>query len=217
MTRTHDASNTTLRRRRALLLCAVAFCAATTPLFAQPQHAADRDRASHLVGRHTSNAARVYTDDESAAPQFSDVRLSANVAIAPALRSIVAGMLRDSVTFRRQCARLAESPSIAVTVDDAVIPDRAPFRAATEFSSDSRGEVIARVRLGSRMDVEQRIAHEFEHIIEQLDGVDLRSLARRETAGVHPVHADTHFETERAIAIGRQVAQEIRASRQKGM
>ena len=215
MARTHDASNTTLCRRRALLLCAV--CAATVPLSALPQHAADGDRASHLVSRHTSNVARVYTDDESAIPQFSDVRLSPNVAIAPALRSIVAAMLRDSVTFRRQCARLAESPSIAVSVDDAVIPDRAPFRAATEFSVDGRGEALARVRLGSRADVEQRIAHEFEHIIEQLDGVDLRSLARRQTAGVHSVCADTHFETERAIAMGRQVAQEIRASRQKGM
>ena len=216
MTRTHDASNTTPRRRRALLLCSAAFCATTAPLSALPQHAADRDRA-HLVARHSSNAARVYTDDGSATPQFSEARLSPNVAIAPALQSIVAAMLRDSVTFRRQCARLAASPSILVTVDDAVIPDRAPFRAATDFSVDSRGQVIARVRLGSRTDVEARIAHEFEHIIEQLDGVDLRSLARRETAGVHPVYADTHFETERAIAIGRRVAQEIRTSRQKGM
>ena len=119
--------------------------------------------------------------------------------------------------FRRQCARLAGSRSTVITVDDAVIPDRAPFRAATDFTVDRQGRTLARVRLGSRVDLEERIAHEFEHIIEQLDGVDLRSLARRETAGVHAVHDDGHFETERAIAVGRQVVQEIRTARQRGM
>ncbi len=53
------------------------------------------------------------------------------------------------------------------------------------------------------------IAHEFEHILEQLDGVDLPSMAARPATGVHAVASSGRFETDRAIAAGRQVEREV--------
>ena len=52
------------------------------------------------------------------------------------------------------------------------------------------------------------IAHEFEHIVEQLDGLDLPRLARLAPGTVWAT-GDQTFETQRAIAMGRLVAREV--------
>ncbi|HEX2341601.1 MAG TPA: hypothetical protein VHI98_14080 [Vicinamibacterales bacterium] len=52
------------------------------------------------------------------------------------------------------------------------------------------------------------IAHEFEHIVEQLEGVELRRLANDPSAGVHDLQYA--YETERAYKVGQQVARECR-------
>jgi hypothetical protein len=57
------------------------------------------------------------------------------------------------------------------------------------------------------------IAHEFEHILEQLDEVDLPSMAARPATGVHTVPGSDHFETDRAIAAGRAVRAEVKRGR----
>ena len=51
------------------------------------------------------------------------------------------------------------------------------------------------------------LAHEIEHVLEQVDGVDLRRSARGGVAGVS--ETSRVFETARAIAIGRVVAREV--------
>ena len=51
------------------------------------------------------------------------------------------------------------------------------------------------------------LAHEIEHVLEQIDGVNLRVLAIN---GVHGVHQRRGaYETSRAFAIGRRVAREV--------
>ena len=52
------------------------------------------------------------------------------------------------------------------------------------------------------------IAHEFEHIIEQLDGVDLAIMSRLRSTGVKRVGEVDAFETRRAIVTGLRVARE---------
>ena len=56
------------------------------------------------------------------------------------------------------------------------------------------------------MDAAELIAHELEHILEQLDGVDLQAQAGN---GVVWKAGDGAFETRRAIEAGRRVAREI--------
>ena len=57
------------------------------------------------------------------------------------------------------------------------------------------------------------IAHEFEHILEQLDSVDLAAMAARSGTGVRAVSELGHFETDRAIAAGRRVESEMASAR----
>jgi hypothetical protein len=64
----------------------------------------------------------------------------------------------------------------------------------------------ADVRLGT---IEPRyLAHELEHVLEQIDGVNLRSAARRGVRGVATDHR-TRFETARAISVAAQVTREL--------
>jgi hypothetical protein len=58
-------------------------------------------------------------------------------------------------------------------------------------------------------------AHELEHVLEQLDGVDLpRAMARR-VHGASLVGRPPVFETRRAIVIGRLVASEVSTHRER--
>jgi len=50
------------------------------------------------------------------------------------------------------------------------------------------------------------IAHELEHVLEQLDGTDLARLARQGLDGV--VEGEGAYETARARSVGRLVARE---------
>ncbi len=52
----------------------------------------------------------------------------------------------------------------------------------------------------------EHIAHELEHALEQVDGTDLARLARQGLDGV--MNFGGSFETARARAVGRIVAQE---------
>ena len=62
------------------------------------------------------------------------------------------------------------------------------------------------------------VAHELEHIIEQLDDVDLREKARRARSGVRLIQGnDLVFETLRARRIGRRVLEEVNRSDEQGI
>jgi len=57
-------------------------------------------------------------------------------------------------------------------------------------------------------------SHEIEHVIEQLDDVDLAAQARLPDTGVHSVSADSHvYETARALRVGLKVTEEVQAFR----
>ncbi len=121
----------------------------------------------------------------------------------------VLGLMRDmwnrSPTFRRQCARLAGAANGSISID---IRNQASyvFRAATHIESRIGGKWHATIAVYLFTDLVELIAHEFEHIIEQLDGIDLVRLQQQGIAGV--TEGRQHFETARAFATGKRVAQE---------
>ncbi len=53
------------------------------------------------------------------------------------------------------------------------------------------------------------LAHEIEHVLEQIDGVDLAGLLANGVAGVRADRQRGVLETARAAAIGRLVAYEV--------
>ena len=63
-------------------------------------------------------------------------------------------------------------------------------------------------------DAPELIAHEIEHIIEQLDGVNLAARAVMTGSGVHATNVgEVWYETERATRVGLTVAADMRRTR----
>ena len=112
----------------------------------------------------------VYVAGESNA--FERAACAPNVTIASVYQPLVDAMLARSPTFRRQCARIAAAPYLSVLIrTDPPVGTRA--RALTQIQRLSGGLVQAVVQIGHSAVVGELIAHEIEHILEQLDGVDL--------------------------------------------
>ena len=154
-----------------------------------------------------------YTDDAPAAAPLIE---PANVVIPEGVRETVAAMLRASPTFRRQCARIGRTSILRVVVTRSLLSGGAAGGALTRITRVAGGRLVAEVELGHAGDHVTLLAHEFEHILEQLDGVDLAAMAVRAGTGVRELPHARGFETERAIAVGRQVADEVlRGTRRK--
>lgn len=130
------------------------------------------------------------------------------VQIDRAVQPYISVMLERSPTFRAQCRRVAGTRQlyIRVHVNGFLVSSR--FRARTRISRFESGVVIAEVELRTPWAPEEWIAHEFEHVLEQVDRVPLVELADK-TGSVWRT-ADDMFESERAIRAGRAVVAEIR-------
>lgn len=154
------------------------------------------------------NAGHVYIEADAAAVAASAV-LPTNIQLPGYHRSIVQEMLRRSPTFRRQCSRIGRYRWLHVTVGVSLSPARPAAGATTTITRNAFGGLEADVRLPPQGELVELIAHEVEHILEQLDEVDLAAMASRSGTGVYAVREVGHFETDRAIAAGRRVASEV--------
>ncbi len=129
------------------------------------------------------------------------------------LEPIVREMCRRSPTFRRQLIRLADAPGLVVTVATRrVLPSRYA-EATTRFAREHGLLRRAEVEIGGadQASLVELIGHELEHVLEQLDGVNLPQLAQ--SPGVRSNHHQRgrSFETARAKQIGLDVAAEFNA------
>ena len=155
----------------------------------------------------STTAARVYVATRSG---YDHVEPAANVTVTSLFEPMVAQMLERSPTFRRQCARIARATNLAVTLRSEARGDhRANAWTTIARQVDRSRQVTISVVAGPR--TIELIAHEFEHVIEQLDGVDLRQKALLRSSGVRACDCGNleMFETNRAIAVGQQVAREV--------
>ncbi|HTU99720.1 MAG TPA: hypothetical protein VMF13_04225 [Luteitalea sp.] len=141
---------------------------------------------------------------------------SGSAAIAEALaagaptpiRRAIDEMHRSSATFRRQCLRLAAAQRVHISMHFDPRLTSSSWRARTAINRRDGQVVSARVLLPLSLQAVELIAHELEHILEQIDGVDL---PRHVDAGAVWKDGDGSFESARAIGIGRRVAQEVAA------
>jgi hypothetical protein len=110
----------------------------------------------------------------------------------------------SSETFRSQCDRVGHAARVRVTV--AIVASLASGRAQTTIHRFRSGTIRADVVILFGENYRELLGHEFEHILEQLDGVDLRHEAAEGRAWVLPSGA---FETRRAWVAGVQVLREV--------
>jgi len=138
----------------------------------------------------------------------TDADLPSNLAAPPALKPLLSRMWNQSRTFRRQCARIRGESRLLVRIHTAASVSQSRGRAATYFNRGGAGILEADVYLAGPVDLIELIAHEFEHVIEHVDGLDLRRLAGLAPTTVW-VTAHGMFETRRATETGRVVAAEV--------
>jgi hypothetical protein len=137
--------------------------------------------------------------------------LPANLQIDPALASGVQWLWSRSPTFRRQCQRIGTVDGLGVHLALTPASPQPGADAVSVVRREAAGHGV-RVQIGVSRALNQHrilelIAHELEHVVEQIDGIDLDLLTLRGVAGVYST-GDHRFETARAAAIGRRVIQE---------
>ena len=192
-------------RRAAVAGASCVSCVSAVPAFAQSNNAAGfaREQAS-------LTAAREYVPTAS----FDAARtIPPNLLIPHVYRPLIESMLRHSPTFARQCQRIANAPQLTVALTLGSSPTSGVSRMARARTRIVRegNRLLAHVTLGRTSDAMELIAHEIEHVIEQLDEVDLAAKAGMPDSGVHALHHDgIVFETIRAQRVGRRVAEEVR-------
>jgi hypothetical protein len=113
-------------------------------------------------------------------------------------------MWARSETFRRQCDRLAAAPYLRVTVGRAMHRVNGN-RGETVIRREAGLVVRAFIRIWEVHSIVEVLAHEIEHVIEQLDGVRLVDKANAR----HIWRTVYGFESRRAIEIGLKVAGEV--------
>ena len=133
--------------------------------------------------------------------------------IAQTLEPIVGEMCRRSPTFRRQLIRLAAAPGLVLTVAIRRVATSSYAEATTRFAREHRRLSRADVEIGpaDHASLVELIAHELEHVLEQLDGVNLPQLAQSPGVSVNHHQRGRSFETARARQIGLDVAAEFNA------
>lgn len=163
-------------------------------------------------GAQTMSAVSVaheYVPSTAVAP--GQLSIPSNVRISSVYRKLVDDMLRRSPTFRRQVLRLASARHLTVNLQAAAPPWQRSVRATTKFDRDRVGGLSAQIEILPMHDPVELIAHEIEHVIEQLDDVDLETKADRANSGVRSATSGgVVFETTRATRTGLQVVQEVR-------
>lgn len=181
--------------------------AGAVPAFAQTN---TNTTAGAAVDFITVAALREYVADAPGTPGASE--LPRNVNVGAFYRQVIRTMLERSPTFRRQCIRISNSSQVAITIERSEVGT--PWtRARTRIERGRDGTLSAAIQLVGREDPVELIAHEFEHIIEQLDGIDLSSRVHLPSSGVSRGRGEADaFETTRAKRMGVTVAAEVRRS-----
>jgi hypothetical protein len=152
----------------------------------------------------------VYVSEHSLAA--SSVTIPSNLTFPNIFRPIIDSMLQRSPAFRRQCLRISQIPTLEVRVRTQQGNAPAGSRARTDIVTSKGGRIVATVTIKQLEHLAELIAHELEHVIERLDGVDFR--ARSSLSGTGVWHCDDgSYETTRAMRIGRTVALETDGDR----
>jgi hypothetical protein len=154
-----------------------------------------------------------YREGPSTQPLDLVDMLPADSDIPAMSHALLDEMWRGSATFRRQWTRVAAAQvRISIAFDKSMATDSVHAQSEITRKPDLRVRISLRLLDPAAF---EHLAHELEHVLEQLDEVDLpRAVANRvhgaSARGTPPV-----FETRRAIVRGRLVAAEVQAYRDR--
>lgn len=161
--------------------------------------AAERIAGTAEVGERVKPA-----DETDADGVCAEVRghLPPTVVVDPRMDDHVRKMLARSPEFRRQCLALADRPQVYVRVHLVLFGLPPGVHAQSQVTRTHEGPLFAKVQIGLTANWSEWIGHEFEHILEQAEGMTLTDY--RGGDGRWESAPDA-FETARAIAAGRTI------------
>ena len=124
------------------------------------------------------------------------------------LQGLIDDLLSRSPAFRRQWQRLERFPRLTIRIElvhaNQISHDA---HAATTIAVLHDGSVDAAVAIPGGRRLAELVAHEMEHILERLDGVNA---ANQHALGDHSVRRGSGtFETARAVLVGQLVAKQL--------
>jgi len=164
----------------------------------------------------TAQNCRVAKDDswdQRCVEELINPSWPANLSAPDELTSFLRLMLKRSDTFRRQWRQLSLARELRLKIVYTYPQPDCRCRAlsiAKKRSSSNTIEFTVHL-FPPRVRDPEVIAHEFEHALEQAEGLDLKSLADSEQGGVYLLENGI-FETKRARLVGVKVAREFRLS-----
>lgn len=160
---------------------------------------------------------RVHEDGMRGKPSVARGRSPTGVAIARGrvlaegdLKKPLGQLLAGSELFRAQYTRVVQA-GIIVGISYRVPVQYYRLRAVTTMVRQHGRLQVAIVRIKPGHNPVELIAHEFEHIVEQLEGVRYRDDLSSARGGTR-ITAGGAFETNRAMAAGLLAARQVRES-----
>lgn len=135
-----------------------------------------------------------------------------SMQLSTELSASVRRMLEESPTFRVQYRRVLDSAKVVIVGRFDPSLTSPTYRARSSIRRYSSGLLIVWMTIAPGIDETKWIAHEFEHVVEQLDGRNLTQLALRRAPGIWYSTGEM-IETDRASRAGRVVFDEMRSRR----
>jgi len=118
-------------------------------------------------------------------------------------------MWRRSPTFRQQCRRISEAENLRIEVVFVPQLPLTPLRALSTVKKHESGTIVVKMKLRAPGNYVEVIAHEFEHVLEQLEGLNLQAIAAQKESNVYRNEVGA-YETARAVEAGLRVPDEYR-------
>jgi hypothetical protein len=132
------------------------------------------------------------------------------VVPSPALVKVLEDAWDRSPTFRTQCDELAAAGAV-ITLEWGNADSQS--RARTAIGRQD-GVIVATVRVPTGFETIELVAHELQHVIERIHGLDHSAEATRPRSGVWKAGSGHgSYETQAAIDTGRRVVDELRNNR----
>jgi hypothetical protein len=131
-------------------------------------------------------------------------RWPCRLIVKPTLLGVVEGGWQRSETLRRQCETLAGAQAVVMLEWDR---PASAWHARTRIGRQD-GVVVAVVAIPPVDDAIRLVAHELQHVIEQIEGIDYEAEAKRPQSGVWSTLGG--FETQAAIDAGGSVWKEVK-------
>jgi hypothetical protein len=143
-----------------------------------------------------------------------------NIQVDSVLVPVVASLLAAAPGFAQQVARVANARYLRVTINPVMSSSTTSRRQArTSIRRFASGALFADVDMPvplTMIDYAELFGHEFEHIVEQIERVDLHAMTEARDGGASRL-ADGAYETTRARRAGRLIAEEVEQPRAPGL